>query len=270
MNAVTLTLRARPALAVDCSPLNPDRLAGKSLDAIAAITLQSGNRCLSVGELFDLDRAAGEGVVIRHSCAKLDRVGAGMVAGALRVEGDVGAWLGAGLAGGAIDVSGSAGAFAASGMAAGTLHVRGDVGDFLGAALAGNKQGMLGGQVIVDGNAGDRVGDHMRRGMLLIGGNAGDYCGSRMLAGTIIVHGRTGTLTGYGMKRGTLLLAEKPDLPATFNDCGTHNLAFLHLLARHLASAGEAAAPFAPRYERIQRFVGDLANGGVGEILVVA
>lgn len=270
MNAVTLSLRGVPDLAVDCSPLNPDRLAGLSLEAIAGLALPMGRRSVPVGELFELDREAGEGVVIRHACDRLERIGAGMGGGVLRVEGDVGGWLAAGLTGGSVDVSGDAGAFAASGMAAGTLHVRGKVGDFLGAAQAGDKQGMLGGQVVVDGDAGDRVGDHMRRGMLLIGGDAGDYCGARMLAGTIVVRGRCGALTGFGMKRGTLLLAGTPDLPATFNDCGTHELTFLRLFARHLAAAGGAAAAFAPAGERVRRWVGDLGNGGQGEILVPA
>lgn len=270
MNAVTLSLRAAPDLAVDCSPLNPDRLAGLSLEAIAALALPMGNGSVPVGELFELDREAGEGVVIRHACDRLDRVGAGMSGGALRVVGDVGGWLAFGLTGGRVEVSGNAGAFAASGMAAGTLHVRGRVGDFLGAAQAGDKQGMLGGLVVVDGDAGDRVGDHLRRGMLLIGGDAGDYCGARMLAGTIVVRGRCGALTGFGMKRGTLLLGEHPELPATFNDCGTQELMFLRLFARHLAAVGGAAAAFAPASERVRRYVGDLGNGGQGEILIPA
>jgi len=270
MSRMVLTLKSPPAIVVDCSPLTPDRLAGKSATAIAAIELQSGNRRLTVGELFDIDGESGDTLVIRNACSKLDRIGANMNGGSLEVEGDVGAFLGAGLLSGRIRVSGKAGAFAATGMVAGTLHVCGNVGDFLGAAIAGDKQGMLGGLVIVDGDAGDRVGDHLRRGIILVGGNAGDYCASRMLAGTIAVRGRVGALPGYAMKRGTLLLSCTTDLPATFNDCGTHELLFLRLLARHLAGIDTAAAPFAPHGERVRRFVGDRANGGLGEILITA
>lgn len=270
MSRMVLTLRAPPAIVVDCSPLTPDRLAGKAAAAIAAIELQSGNRRLPAGELFDIAGESCDTLVIRDACSKLDRIGAGMNGGTLEVEGDVGAFLGAGLVSGTIRVSGGAGAFAATGMVAGTLHVRGNVGDFLGAAIAGDKQGMLGGLVIVDGDAGDRVGDHLRRGIILVGGNAGDYCASRMLAGTIAVRGRVGTLPGYAMKRGTLLLAGAAELPATFNDCGIHELMFLRLFARHLAGVDAAAAPFAPQAERVRRFVGDRANGGLGEILITA
>ncbi len=268
MSPMVLTLKAPPAIAIDCSPLTPDRLAGKSAAAIAAIELQSGNRRLPAGELFDIAGESGETLVIRNASSKLDRIGAGMNGGTLEVEGDAGAFLGAGLVSGTVRVSGSAGAFAATGMVAGTLHVRGNVGDFLGAAIAGDKQGMLGGLVIVDGDAGDRVGDHLRRGIVLVGGNAGDYCASRMLAGTIAIRGRVGALPGYAMKRGTLLLAGAAELPATFNDCGTHELMFLRLFARHLAGVDAAAARFAPQAERVRRFVGDRANGGLGEILI--
>lgn len=268
MSPMVLTLKAPPAIAVDCSPLTPDRLAGKSAAAIAAIELQSGNRRLPAGELFDIGGESGDTLIIRNACNKLDRIGAGMNGGTLEVEGSAGAFLGAGLVSGTIRVSGNAGAFAATGMVAGTMHVCGNVGDFLGAAIAGDKQGMLGGLVIVDGDAGDRVGDHLRRGIILVGGDAGDYCASRMLAGTIAVRGRVGALPGYSMKRGTLLLAGAAELPATFNDCGTHELMFLRLFARHLASINAAAARFAPEAERVRRFVGDRANGGLGEILV--
>ena len=78
--------------------------------------------------------------------------------------------------------------------------------------------------------SGSRAGDHMRRGQILIEGNAGDYCGSRMVAGTIAVMGETGRYAGYAMRRGTLLLWNQPQLSATFNDCGSHTLAFLPLL----------------------------------------
>lgn len=269
MSMLVLTLRESPAIPIDCSPLTPDKLSGKSCSEIAKIGLQSGNRKVPTGEVFDISGKTGESLSIKNSSDKLDRVGSGMKGGAIEIQGNVGSYLAADMVNGSIRVSGDAGILAATGMAAGLLHIRGNAGDFLGAAIAGNKQGMLGGVVIVDGNAGDRTGDHMRRGIILIGGNVGDYCGSRMLAGTILVKGMAGRLPGYAMKRGTLLLTGSPQLPATFNDCGTHDLMFLRLFARHLKQIDSAALPFTPQGERVRRFVGDRANGGVGEILVV-
>jgi formylmethanofuran dehydrogenase subunit C len=107
----------------------------------------------------------------------------------------------------------------------------------------------------------------MRRGLILIDGNAGDYCGSRMLAGTIGVYGKTSNYAGFGMKRGTILLTNTPKLHATIQDCGAHNLPFLALLF-------ESFNAFSTKFnriknQRVQRFAGDLANNGNGEILVI-
>jgi formylmethanofuran dehydrogenase subunit C len=145
-------------------------------------------------------------------------------------------------------------------MTRGSITIQGDAGDFLGASLQK-------GTIICQGNAGDRVGDQMRRGMILVDGNAGDYVASRMIAGTIGVYGKVGSYIGFNMKRGTLLLTQKPSLHATIQDCGTHTLPFLALL---YASFKPLASAFNQvKSQRVQRFGGDLACGGVGEILVI-
>jgi formylmethanofuran dehydrogenase subunit C len=145
-------------------------------------------------------------------------------------------------------------------MSRGSITIEGDTGDFLGANLQK-------GSIICQGNAGDRVGDQMRRGLILVDGNAGDYVASRMIAGTIGVYGTVGKFIGFNMKRGTLLLIQKPDLHATIQDCGTHTLPFLALL---FASFKPLASAFNQvKSQRVQRFGGDLACGGVGEILLI-
>lgn len=122
------------------------------------------------------------------------------------------------------------------------------------------------GRITVCGDAGDRLGDSMRRGLILVEGNAGDYTGSRMIAGTLGILGNTGKYTGFAMKRGTILLASQPNLHATIQDCGTHHLPFLHLLFKSFAP-NTAFAKLAST--RAQRFAGDLACNGNGEILVM-
>ncbi len=144
-------------------------------------------------------------------------------------------------------------------MSRGSITIEGDCGDFLGA-------NMRGGSIICHGNAGDRVGDQMRRGMILIDGNAGTYCGSRMLAGTIGVFGNAGNYVGFGMKRGTILLTKTPTLHATIQDCGTHTLPFLALLFKSFQAF---STPFnRVKNLRVQRYAGDLACNGNGEILI--
>ena len=268
MSALTLTLKDTPRQRVDLSPLTPDLLKEKTPPEISAIELSSGNRRLRVSELFSLSGDDPSSLVIKNSCGKLDRIGQAMNTGSIMVHGDAGAYLGFAMKNGAVTVHGNVGAYAASGMKNGLLHIHGNTDDFLAAAIPGDRHGMVGGMVIVTGDAGDRVGDHMRRGNVLIEGNVGDYCGSRMLAGTIAVLGKTGSFTGYGMKRGTLLFSCIPAMPATFNDCGVHDLNYLPLLIKSWQSLDSKFAKLAPR-SRVRHHMGDLANAGKGEILVL-
>lgn len=144
-------------------------------------------------------------------------------------------------------------------MTRGQIIIEGDCGDFLGCQLRG-------GQIICHGNVNDRAGDQMRRGVILIDGNAGDYCGSRLVAGTIGVFGIVGNYVGFAMKRGTILLTQTSQLHATIQDCGMHNLPFLALLFKSFQSLPTKFKTVSNL--RVQRFSGDLACNGNGEILI--
>jgi len=144
-------------------------------------------------------------------------------------------------------------------MLRGNITIEGDCGDFLGAK-------MRNGSIICHGSVGDRVGDQMRRGLILIDGDAGDYCASRMIAGTIGVYGKVGSYTGFSMKHGTLLLLKMPNLHATMQDCGTHTLPFLALLFQSFKTFSTKFNHI--KNQRVQRYAGDLACDGKGEVLV--
>ena len=97
-----------------------------------------------------------------------------------------------------------------AGMRGGELFVEGDAGDDLGAS-------MTGGLLHVRGGAGDRVGGPdrgaakgMTGGEILIDGNAGDYVGLRLRRGLIAVGGKTGKSPGYRMLAGTIVLMRTP------------------------------------------------------------
>jgi formylmethanofuran dehydrogenase subunit C len=122
--------------------------------------------------------------------------------------------------------------------------------------------------VAVEGNAGDRLGDRMRRGLILVRGQAGDACGARLLAGTLVVAGGCGTQPGAGLRRGSLILGRRPEaIPPSFNDSGRVDLSYLGLLHRH----AESFLPgLLPASTQAHRYMGDLAFGGKGEILVLA
>ncbi len=266
MSALTLTLKNAPEQRIDMAPLTPDNLAGKSMADIAAIELLSGNRRLRVDSLFDIAGDDAGNLVINNANGKLDFIGRGMKQGSITVNGNAGSYLAFQMRKGEITLNGNADAFAASGMAGGLLKVNGNVGDFLAAAIPGDRKGMKGGTVIITGNAGDRAGDQMRRGIILIEGNVGAYCASRMLAGTIGVMGSVGDHIGYGMRRGTLLLFSTPKMHATLQDCGSHTLPFLSLMFKSFK--GLPSKFGAINRNRVQRYAGDLANDGKGEILV--
>ncbi len=268
MSALTFTLKQRPDQRVDMSPLVCQALENLEPVEIAAIKLHCGKRKVRVDELFIVSGFDTKQILIKNSFAKLDYIGKDLDGGTIHVEGDVGAYCGMGMKSGAIKIHGNAGIYAGCEMKKGQLEISGNVGDFLGGALAGNKMGMKGGLILVKGNAGDRVGDHLRRGTILIEGSTGDYCGSRMIAGTIAVMGNTGKFLGHSMRRGTLLLWNSPKLSASFNDCGSHTLAFLPMLFKSFATLNSHFAEAASAFNRVQRYAGDMSETGRGEILV--
>ena len=273
MSALTFALKtgagAEAAADIDCSGLTADALAGLSATDIASLPILVGGRTAHVGDVFDVSGADSTQISFKGTTARCHRIGAGATGGSIRVEGDAGDHLGLQLKGGEITVTGNAGDFVACEMKKGRIVVHGNVGDCAGAPLPGNKKGMSGGMLVVHGNAGERLADQLRRGQILVAGNAGAYAASRMVAGTVLVLGTLGAHCGHNMRRGSLIVRQRPALPATFADCGTHTLAFLPLL---MASWKDAGAPFAmlPVNPRAERWMGDTGNGGKAEVLVWA
>ena len=269
MRALTFSLKEKLTQRVDCSALTFDGLGGKTGAEIEHIELPFGNTNVAVAELFKVKGRDSQRIIFSGDGGKLDRIGAGMSGGEIVVESAAGDYLGLGMKGGTLRVVEDAGIFAACEMRGGELRIDGNAGDFVGGALPGARRGMFGGIVVISGNAGARAGDQMRRGMVLVGGNAGDYLGSRMSGGTIVVMGDVGANAGFAMKRGTLLVTRAPtNLPPTFNDCGVHPFGFLSLLMPVIRRYGAAFSDLKFPSNRAQRWMGDLANVGRGEILI--
>ena len=230
MTAITFTLKKNPTFKLDCSRLTPNNLAGLSIEQIKNLKLLYSKNSPKVSDFFDV---TGD-----DAKQKSDKAAKNIL----------------------FKNSSSLLDYIGHKMTQGQITIETDCGDFLGA-------NMQGGNIVCSGNAGDRVGDGMRRGLILIDGNAADYCGSRMIAGTIGVYGKAGEYVGFGMKRGTLLLTQKPKLHATIQDCGTHTLPFLALLFASFKPLTSAFNKITS--QRVQRFGGDLACGGNGEILLL-
>ena len=268
MTPVRIRFRDPLGLPVDAAALVPTALAGKPAAELERLPVRVGNRELVLAELAEVAPGDTDRLAIEAAFPALDRIGHGMAAGLIEIYGDVGAYLGQDMSGGRIELFGSAGAHAATGMSGGVLHVSADVGPFLAAALPGDRFGMTGGAVLVGGDAGDRVGDRMRRGLIAVTGRLGDFAASRMIGGTILAWGGCGADPGFAMRRGTLILdGSAPTLLPTFADNGAHALPWLNLLARELArlAPGLPALP-----EIVQRWTGCASVGGKGEILLAA
>jgi len=264
---LTFTSRAAPAQRLDLSPLTPQNLANKTAAEIAGIELGTTRVRVTAGDVFRIREGDPAAVLIEGGSARFDRVGVGMSAGAIRVEGEVGVEAGRLMSGGRLTIRGAAGPFAGSGMTGGTLEIEGDAGERLGGPLSGETVGMRGGLLHVRGDAGPRAGDRLRRGAILIEGRAGAYAGCRMIAGTLAIGGEAGDLPGYLMGRGTILLGRGATLLSpTFGDCGEHDLVAARLLADYFTQASVKLA----RLFRgpLKRLAGDLAALGKGEILL--
>ncbi|MPW20249.1 formylmethanofuran dehydrogenase subunit C [Paraburkholderia sp. CNPSo 3157] len=286
MTAITLRVKHAPGFRVDGSPLLPSALSALSGDAIERLLLSAGNEACAVGDLFDVSLATNDDearVVIEGDARWLDGIGAQLDAGSVRVTGPVGDYAGLRMTGGTLDIEGDAGHFTGCEMRGGRLTVEGHSGDFVAGARPGGMEGMTGGTLVVAGNAGARLADRMRRGTVLIGGDTGDYAASRLVAGTIGIAGRLGAHYGYGMRRGTLLLLQRPErVPPTFTAGGRGFDVFWSLFARALGAQCSGTAPASALIKRRltpfaaldahrlpQRYAGDLAVDGRGELLIV-
>ena len=268
MSGLRFELRDPPDMRLDLSPLVPDRLAGMDRAAIERIELGTSRMSRRVGDVFGVHTADCECIAIEGGSPRFDWVGAGMRSGELVLDGEAGLYAGRQMAGGRLRISGRVAGWAASGLRDGTLEIGGDAGPFLGGPLAGERAGMAGGTVLVRGSAAERAGDCLRRGLIVIEGRAGPHPGSRMLAGTLIICGTAGASPGYLMRRGTLVLGAAKALLPTFVPAGEAGGAFRRLLAGALTALSPRAARLVARAP--DRFMGDMASLGKGEILLPA
>lgn len=262
----TLTLRQEPPERLDFLHVNPLSLSGLSESEAARLPVGTSRRGLTLGDCFAIALDRSGDLVIEGGSSRLDRVGASLSGGTIRVVGDVGQRLGEGMKSGSVTVTGSAGPFAGSGATGGTITIEGDAGDHAGGAVYAAKAGLDGATLVIRGAAGDHLGDRMRRGLILVGA-AGAHAGSRMIAGTIAA-ASLGDHPGYGMRRGTLLAGKVGALAPSFVETGTHDLVFLRLLARALRPLSPAHADLAAG--TLTRYSGDLATLGKGELWVTA
>lgn len=269
MSPTTLRLKGPVTLPVEAECISPDRFTGLGRTEVAALPVLRGRRRVSLGELFTVEGAGAEEILLEGDLRHVKHVGREMSRGRITIHGDVGMHLGAEMRGGEILVHGDVEAWAGAQMRGGLIRVAGDAGPMLGAAYPGEKLGMRGGVIVVEGDAGPRAGERMRRGLIAIGGSAGDFAAVRMVAGSIFVFGALGARAGAGMRRGTVValggLSE--GLLPTFRYACSCRPTFLRLYLRRLQALGLPVT--AEHVEgHFRRYTGDVTTVGKGEILV--
>jgi len=264
-----LTLHTPPSLPLELDGVLPENLATLTVDEIARRPVLHGNRSEELGTFFTITGNAMYGeMLIRGECSRVKRIGAGMTAGRIVVEGDVGFHAGAEMRGGELCIQGNASDWLGAEISGGLIRVSGNAGDQAGAAYRGSRQGVRGGTILIQGNTGDETGLLMRRGLIAIGGNCGSYAGASMIAGTLVLMGKAGRAAGAGMKRGTMIVGYEPELGPGFRFSCEYRPTFLGLFAERLRELRfEHALHLLSRLVRCYR--GDVVNRGAGELLIL-
>lgn len=264
---LTLTLRDPPPARVRAPALTPDRLAGLSTAAVAALTLRCGRASTAVGDLFAVAGTGSGELVLIGDLRRVDEIGAGMSGGRILVEGSCGDRLGAQMTGGEIEVRGDAGAWAGTEMRGGLVRIAGDAGPRLGGAHPGARAGMTGGEIAVAGDAGEEAGAGMRRGLVAVGGATGPGAGLRMLAGTVMALGGVGAEAGIGNRRGSLVSGRALTPLPSYAFAARYRPPALMLQLRRAGELG-LTVDDALLHGTWARWSGDRTELGRGEILI--
>ncbi|MBA3311813.1 MAG: formylmethanofuran dehydrogenase subunit C [Planctomycetota bacterium] len=269
MSELVLTLRRPVPRRLDASPIAPDKLAGRSVGEIKNMVLyfEDGERTV-IGAVFDVAGTASNDLRIVGALSRVDRLGTGMTSGILTIEGDAGHRVGDAMSGGRIEVAGDAGNFIGREMRGGEIIVRGDVGDGAGGASPGSKRGMTGGEIVVFGSAGARTGACMRRGVIAVGGDVGPGALRAAIAGTLVAFGNISPPAGRWSKRASLIALADVAIPPSYEYSCTYQPGFVRVLLTHLRRRyGLSAPPGLHEHEWYERYDGDMAELGRGEIL---
>ncbi|MFQ6124129.1 MAG: formylmethanofuran dehydrogenase subunit C [Candidatus Heimdallarchaeota archaeon] len=216
MAEITFKLKEGSKIPIEAEAICPDQLAGKTLKEIGNLPVWKGNKELKLSDLFEIKGEAGSDsteLVVRvvSETTKIKRIGQGMSAGKLIIEGNAGMHLAEEMQGGEVLVTGDVDDWAFTQMRGGTALVQGNAGHYLGAAEWGNWQGNTGGMITVEGNAGNEVGAWLAGGTIEIKGNVGEFLGVHMKKGVIVAHGKVNPRVGAEMTGGQIILFSEPD-----------------------------------------------------------
>src|SRR5262245_51622989 len=267
MRKTILTLKERPHVPLEAEVLSPDVMAPLGQDELRALPVVLGKRQYRLDDFFEVEGPGSEDLEIHGDVGRVKWIGRGMSRGRITIHGDAGMHLGAYMKGGTIEVTGSASDWIGAEMSGGLIRIAGNAGGQIGAAYRGSLKGMKNGTILVGGSAGIELGMRMRRGLIAVAGKVRDFAGLQMKGGTIVLLGGAEIRTGAWMVRGTIISLKPIRLMPTFSSACAYNPIFLQLYAKHLQLFG-FGIPVNANEGSYQRFTGDTAVPGKGEILV--
>jgi formylmethanofuran dehydrogenase subunit C len=223
MAEVVLIPKKEIDIKLEAEAITPDAFAGKSAEEIGKLEIWQGPKTYPLAEFFDVERigedfagetggenaeeTAGNTLIrIKGDVTRVKKIGEGMTAGRIEIEGSAGMHVGTGMKGGEILVSGDVDSWAGMEMEGGVLHIKGNAGDHVGCAYRGSWHGMKGGRIVIEGSARHQLGGGMDGGEIFVEGNVEGFCGIRQTGGLIAVRGGALRTVGAEMSGGTLLI----------------------------------------------------------------
>ena len=267
---LTIVLHTASSIPLEVDTVRMENVRTQSADEVKATLIQRGNKQVAFGEFFTVSGSANddETMVWQGDLTKVKLIGTGLQSGKIFVEGNVGMHLGAEMRGGEITVRGNVGDWLGAELHGGRIRVHGNAGHMIGAVYRGGHKGMTNGEILIDGDGGNEMGNSMRRGLIAIGGKCGDFAGVNMIAGSVLVFGEPGIRCGAGMKRGTvgLLGTSNPDILPTFKYACTYQPTFLRVYLKYLTNLG-FPVPADALNANYKRYCGDMLELGKGELL---
>jgi formylmethanofuran dehydrogenase subunit C len=208
---VLLKSKREIGIMVEAEVINPGTFTGKSKLEIEQLILWQGPIQLPLSEFFDVEVNGSGGpeetlIVVEGDVSRVKRIGHGMKAGKIEIQGSAGMHVGSEMTGGSIIVKGSAGSWAGMEMKGGNLQINGNAGDHVGCAYRGSWRGMSGGKILIEGNARSQLGGGMTGGEIVVGGNVENFCGIRQAGGLIQVKGNAIRGLGAEMTGGAIAI----------------------------------------------------------------
>jgi len=211
MAEIKLTLVGKIDIMLEAEVITPDTFASKSEDEIKNLLIWQGPNQLPLSDFFEVKGNTASSpqetsIIIEGDVTRVKRIGDGMTAGNIKINGSAGMHVGSQMSGGEIVVTGNVDAWAGMEMKGGLLHITGDAGDHAGCAYRGSWHGMTGGKLLIDGSAQSQIGGGMSGGVIVVAGSVQNFCGIRQNAGLIVVKGDANRGVGAEMSGGTIVV----------------------------------------------------------------